>query len=45
MSLFIAQLAFPEGPLLAAAKLGIVLGSAAAAGLALAVTSARRPLP
>lgn len=48
MSLFIAQLAFPEGPLLAAAKLGIVVGSVVAAGLAVAatfVTSARRPLP
>jgi NhaA family Na+:H+ antiporter len=48
MSLFIAQLAFPEGPLLAAAKLGIVVGSVAAAGVAVAVTSltsARRPLP
>jgi NhaA family Na+:H+ antiporter len=48
MSLFIAQLAFPEGPLLAAAKLGIVVGSVVAAALAVAVssvTSARRPLP
>jgi NhaA family Na+:H+ antiporter len=43
MSLFIAQLAFPEGPLLAAAKLGIILGSVIAAALAAAVTLLRRP--
>jgi NhaA family Na+:H+ antiporter len=36
MSLFIAQLAFPEGPLLDTAKLAILVGSAAATLLALA---------
>jgi NhaA family Na+:H+ antiporter len=45
MSLFIAQLAFPRGQLLDAAKLGIVIGSIAAAAIAVAVTSVRRPLP
>ena len=45
MSLFIAQLAFPDGPLLAAAKLGIIIGSAGAAAIAAAVTVLRRPGP
>lgn len=46
MSLFIAQLAFPDGAFLAAAKLGIIGGSVVAAALAAAITfSGRRPLP
>jgi hypothetical protein len=45
MPWFIAQLAFPEGPMLSAAKLGVIVGSVVAAGLAAAVTSPRRPLP
>ncbi len=36
MSLFIAQLAFPSGPLLATAKLAILTGSAVAMGIGLA---------
>jgi NhaA family Na+:H+ antiporter len=43
MSLFIAQLAFPEGQLLAGAKLGIIVGSAVAALIAAAITLLRRP--
>jgi NhaA family Na+:H+ antiporter len=43
MSLFIAQLAFPEGQLLAGAKLGIIIGSAVAALIAAAITLLRRP--
>ena len=35
MSIFIANLAFPDGPLLTAAKFGVLLGSALAAALAL----------
>jgi Na+:H+ antiporter, NhaA family len=37
MSLFIAQLAFPPGPLLEAAKLGILIGSGVAAVLGLVI--------
>lgn len=37
MSLFVAQLAFPPGPLLDTAKLGILVGSGAATGLGLAL--------
>jgi NhaA family Na+:H+ antiporter len=36
MSLFIAQLAFPKGPLLETAKLAVIVGSAAATVIALA---------
>lgn len=45
MSLFIAQLAFPPGPLLATAKLAILVGSGAAMviGLAAGPLLARRP--
>jgi NhaA family Na+:H+ antiporter len=43
MSLFIAQLAFPEGQYLAAAKLGIIAGSLIAALIAAAITLFRRP--
>jgi NhaA family Na+:H+ antiporter len=44
MSLFIAELAFPPGPLLDTAKLGILVGSAAAmlAGLVLGRLALRR---
>lgn len=45
MSLFIAQLAFPPGPMLDTAKLAILLGSGAAivAGLGFGVSSVRKP--
>jgi NhaA family Na+:H+ antiporter len=45
MSLFVAQLAFPPGPLLDTAKLGILVGSATAmlAGLVFGRSALRRP--
>jgi NhaA family Na+:H+ antiporter len=45
MSLFIAQLAFPSGPLLATAKLAIIVGSATASvlGIAVALATLRSP--
>jgi NhaA family Na+:H+ antiporter len=39
MALFIAELAFPPGPLLQTAKLAIIVASALAAGLSLAIGS------
>ena len=47
MSLFIAQLAFPPGPLLDTAKLAILVGSGAAilVGLTFGMFSNRRPAP
>jgi NhaA family Na+:H+ antiporter len=47
MSLFVAQLAFPSGPLLETAKLGILLGStiAALAGLGYGALTLRAPRP
>ncbi len=47
MAIFLAQLAFPTGPLLATAKLAVVVGSAVAAfvGLGLGLTLPRAPTP
>jgi NhaA family Na+:H+ antiporter len=47
MSLFIAQLAFPPGPLLDTAKLGILVGSgvAIAAGVVIGLATLRRAEP
>jgi len=47
MSLFIAQLAFPPGPLLATAKVAILAGSGAAMllGMVVGVVALRRPAP
>lgn len=47
MSLFVAQLAFPPGPLLETAKLAILIGSAASAliGLAYGAITLRAPAP
>lgn len=47
MAIFLAQLAFPTGPMLATAKLAVVVGSAAAAmlGVILGLTLPRAPAP